>query len=81
LGWNRRSIGNLEVQRYWGNAKDHLGGLHMILQADNPDDFVLATCETCSVGETAELSFAQIGSRMEWHGTGVDGPKSMPRAA
>ncbi|MDH6263579.1 GDP-D-mannose dehydratase [Bradyrhizobium sp. BR13661] len=53
----------------------------MILQADNPDDFVLATCETCSVGETAELSFAQIGSRMEWHGTGVDGPKSMPRAA
>ena len=44
----------------------------MILQADKPDDFVLATGETRSVREMVELSFAQVGRRIEWRGEGVD---------
>ncbi|WP_244659393.1 GDP-mannose 4,6-dehydratase, partial [Bradyrhizobium guangdongense] len=56
----------------WGHAKDYVEGMHMILQADKPDDFVLATGETRSVRELVELSFAQVGRRIEWRGKGVD---------
>ena len=44
----------------------------MILQADKPDDFVLATGETRSVREMVELAFAQVGRRIEWRGKGVE---------
>ncbi|WP_035691865.1 GDP-mannose 4,6-dehydratase, partial [Bradyrhizobium elkanii] len=43
-----------------------------ILQADAPDDFVLATGETRSVREFVELAFAEVGRGIEWRGTGVD---------
>ncbi|MGY4447254.1 GDP-mannose 4,6-dehydratase [Bradyrhizobium sp. i1.3.1] len=65
-------LGNLEAKRDWGHARDYIEGMHMILQADKPDDFVLATGETRSVREMVELSFAQIGRRIEWRGQGVD---------
>ncbi|SCB30836.1 GDPmannose 4,6-dehydratase [Bradyrhizobium shewense] len=65
-------LGNLEAKRDWGHAKDYVEGMHMILQADKPDDFVLATGETRSVREMVELAFAQVGRRVEWRGTGVD---------
>jgi GDPmannose 4,6-dehydratase len=44
----------------------------MILQADEPDDFVLATGETRSVREFVEVAFAEVGRRIEWHGKGVE---------
>ena len=44
----------------------------MILQQEEPDDYVLATGETYSVREFVELAFAQIGHRIEWRGRGVD---------
>ncbi|MDN4983713.1 GDP-mannose 4,6-dehydratase, partial [Bradyrhizobium sp. WYCCWR 13022] len=65
-------LGNLEAKRDWGHAKDYVEGMHMILQADKPDDFVLATGETRSVRELVELSFAHVGRRIEWRGAGVD---------
>src|SRR6185312_14192192 len=65
-------LGNLEAKRDWGHARDYVEGMHMILQADKPDDFVLATGETRSVRELVELSFAQVGRRIEWRGAGVD---------
>ena len=65
-------LGNLEAKRDWGHARDYVEGMHMILQADKPDDFVLATGETRSVREMVELSFAQVGRRIEWRGAGVD---------
>lgn len=65
-------LGNLEARRDWGHARDYVEGMHMILQADKPDDFVLATGETHSVREMVELSFAQVGRRLEWRGAGVD---------
>jgi len=65
-------LGNLEAKRDWGHAKDYVEGMHMILQADEPDDFVLATGETRSVREFVELAFAEVGRTIQWRGKGVD---------
>ncbi|UWU80269.1 GDP-mannose 4,6-dehydratase [Bradyrhizobium huanghuaihaiense] len=65
-------LGNLEAKRDWGHAKDYVEGMHRILQADKPDDFVLATGEMHSVREMVELSFAQVGRRIIWRGKGVE---------
>src|SRR6202049_3119140 len=46
--------------------------MHKILQADAPDDFVLATGETRSVREFVELAFAEVGRSIEWRGNGVE---------
>ena len=65
-------LGNLEAKRDWGHARDYVEGMHRILQADKPDDFVLATGEMRSVREFVELAFAQVGRRIEWRGKGVE---------
>jgi GDPmannose 4,6-dehydratase len=65
-------LGNLSAKRDWGHARDYVEGMHKILQADKPDDFVLATGEMHSVREMVELSFAQVGRRIEWRGESVD---------
>jgi GDPmannose 4,6-dehydratase len=65
-------LGNLEAKRDWGHAKDYVEGMHRILQADEPDDFVLATGEARSVREFVELAFAEVGRGIEWRGKGVD---------
>jgi len=65
-------LGNLEARRDWGHARDYVEGMYRILQADEPDDFVLATGETRSVREFVSIAFAEIGRRIEWRGTGVD---------
>ncbi|MDO9299350.1 GDP-mannose 4,6-dehydratase, partial [Bradyrhizobium sp.] len=66
------NLGNLEAKRDWGHAKDYVEGMYRILQADEPDDFVLATGETRSVREFVELAFAEIGRGVEWRGKGVE---------
>ena len=65
-------MGNMEAKRDWGYAKEYVEGMWMMLQADKPDDFVLATGETRSVREMVELAFAQVGRRISWRGKGVD---------
>jgi GDPmannose 4,6-dehydratase len=65
-------LGNLEAKRDWGHARDYVEGMHAILQADKPDDFVLATGETRSVREFIELAFAEVGRGIEWRGKGVE---------
>lgn len=65
-------LGNLEAKRDWGHAKDYIEGMHLIMQADKPDDFVLATGESRSVREMVELSFREVGREIEWRGKGVD---------
>src|SRR5436309_335826 len=65
-------LGNLEAKRDWGHARDYVEGMHRILQADAPDDFVLATGETRSVREFVELAFAEVGRSIEWRGKGVE---------
>ncbi|KRQ16772.1 GDP-mannose 4,6-dehydratase [Bradyrhizobium manausense] len=65
-------LGNLEAKRDWGHARDYVEGIHMILQAEKPDEFVLATGETRSVREMVELGFSEVGRRIEWRGKGVE---------
>jgi GDPmannose 4,6-dehydratase len=65
-------LGNLDAQRDWGHAADYVIGMWDMLQADEPDDFVLATGETHSVREFVERSFACINVKIEWKGEGVD---------
>src|ERR1041384_7924637 len=65
-------LGNLEAKRDWGHARDYVEGMHKILQADAPDDFVLASGETHSGRELVELAFAEVGRKIEWRGKGVD---------
>jgi GDPmannose 4,6-dehydratase len=65
-------LGNLEAKRDWGHARDYVEGMHAILQADNPDDYVLSTGETRSVREFVELAFAEVGRSVEWRGEGVE---------
>jgi GDPmannose 4,6-dehydratase len=65
-------LGNLDAKRDWGHARDFVEGMWMILQQDEPDDYVLATGETHSVREFVELAFAQVGRKITWRGRGVD---------
>src|SRR5260221_12030245 len=65
-------LGNLEAKRDWGHARDYVEGMHSILQAEAPDDFVLATGETRSVRQFVELAFAEVGRSIAWRGKGVD---------
>ena len=65
-------LGNLDAKRDWGHARDYIVGMHRILQADTPDDFVLATGETRSVREFVELAFKEVGRSLEWRGKGVE---------
>lgn len=65
-------LGNLEARRDWGHARDYVEGMHRILQADAPDDFVLATGETHSVREFVERAFAEVGRSIAWCGEGIE---------
>ena len=65
-------LGNLDAKRDWGHAKDYVVGMHRILQADTPDDFVLATGETRTVREFVEIAFKEVGRTIEWRGKGVE---------
>lgn len=66
------SLGNLDAKRDWGFAGDYVEGMWMMLQNDKPEDFVLATGETHTVREFAELSFKEVGIELQWIGKGVD---------
>ena len=65
-------MGNIDAKRDWGHAKDYVEGMWRILQADNPDDFVLATNEYHSVREFIEMAFELKGFQIKWKGKGVD---------
>ncbi|MEK7594253.1 MAG: GDP-mannose 4,6-dehydratase [Patescibacteria group bacterium] len=54
-------LGNLEPKRDWGYAGDYVEGMWLMLQQEKPDDYVLATGETHSIGEFLELAFKEIG--------------------
>ena len=69
---NKLYLGNLDAKRDWGHARDYVEGMHKILQADEPGDFVLATGETRSVREFVELAFTEVGRSIEWRGKGVE---------
>jgi GDPmannose 4,6-dehydratase len=68
----RLYIGNLDAQRDWGHARDYVDGMWLIVQQDEPGDYVLATGEMHSVRELVALAFECVGRRIEWRGVGVD---------
>lgn len=65
-------LGNLEAKRDWGHAKDYIEGMHLMLQQDEPEDYVLATGETHRVRDFCELAFEHAGIPIEWIGEGVN---------
>ena len=65
-------LGNLEAKRDWGHAKDYVRMMWMILQADKPEDWVIATGETTSVRDFVRLAFREVGVELEFRGEGVD---------
>ena len=69
---DKLSLGNLDAKRDWGYAPEYVEGMWRILQADKPDDFVLATNETHSIREFIEETFKNLGEEILWKGKGVD---------
>lgn len=65
-------LGNLSAQRDWGHAKDYVRSMHLILQQEHGDDYVVATGQTTEVREFARLAFAELGLGLEFRGEGVD---------
>ena len=69
---NKLYLGNLNSLRDWGYAKDYVECMWLILQQDEPDDFVIATGEQYSVRQFCELAFKEAGIEIEFKGEGVD---------
>lgn len=65
-------LGNLNAKRDWGHAKDYVRMMWMILQADRPDDWVIATGVTTTVRDFVRMAFAEAGIELEFRGEGVD---------
>jgi GDPmannose 4,6-dehydratase len=65
-------LGNLDAKRDWGYAGDYVKAMWLMLQQEQPDDFVIATGETHSVREFIELSFQEVGVEIVWKGKGVE---------
>jgi GDPmannose 4,6-dehydratase len=69
---DRLYLGNLDAKRDWGYAKDYVEAMWLMLQHDQPDDFVIASGETHTVREFCDLSFARAGIELEWRGSGLE---------
>ncbi len=65
-------LGNLDAKRDWGHAKDYVRMMWMILQHDEPEDWVIATGTTTSVRDFVRMAFQYIGIELEFNGEGVD---------
>ena len=67
----RVSLGNLDAKRDWGHARDYVEAMWLMLQQDEPDDYVIATGETHSVREFIEAAAPVAGFEVEWDGSGT----------
>lgn len=65
-------LGNLDAKRDWGYAPDYIEAMYLMLQQDQPDDYVIGTGEACSVRDFIEKAFSYVGIEIEWQGSGVD---------
>lgn len=65
-------LGNLNALRDWGYARDYVECMWLILQQDEPDDYVIATGEYHSVREFTTLAFEAVGIQIDWQGQGID---------
>lgn len=65
-------LGNLDARRDWGHAKDYVEAMWLILQQEQPEDFVIATGITTSVRDFATMAFAEVGIEVEFRGKDAD---------
>ncbi len=65
-------LGNLDARRDWGHAKDYVKMQWLMLQQDQPDDFVIATGEQHSVRDFVTIAASELGIDINWQGTGID---------
>jgi len=65
-------LGNLDAKRDWGHAKDYVRMMWMILQAEEPEDWVIATGKTTAVRDFVQMAFDYAGIELEFKGEGVD---------
>ncbi len=65
-------LGNLDAKRDWGHAREYVRGMWLMMQQDEPDDYVLATGTTTSVRTFAEWAFMDVGIGIRWQGEGVN---------
>jgi GDPmannose 4,6-dehydratase len=65
-------LGNLSAQRDWGHAKDYVKAMHLILQQDEPDDYVISTGVTTSIRDFVQQAAAEIGVTISFNGEGKD---------
>jgi len=65
-------MGNLSSKRDWGHAKDYIRAMYLILQQDQPDDYVIATGVTTTIRDFITMAFAEAGVSIEFRGTGAD---------
>ena len=65
-------LGNLDAKRDWGHAKEYVHGMWLMLQQDEPDDYVLATGQTTPVRRFVEWAFAETGISLSWKGQGIE---------
>jgi GDPmannose 4,6-dehydratase len=66
------TLGNLSAKRDWGFAREYVEAMWLMLQHEQPDDYVVATGETHTVREFVEEAFSAVGAEIEWKGTGVE---------
>ena len=69
---NKLFLGNLDTKRDWGHAADYVRAMWLMLQQDEPEDFVIATGETHSVREFVEKAFREADINIIWEGEGLD---------
>lgn len=69
---DRLWLGNLDAKRDWGHAREYARGMWLMLQQDEPDDYVLATGVTTTVRTFAQWAFEDVGITLRWEGEGVD---------
>jgi len=65
-------LGNMDAKRDWGHAKDYVEVMWLMLQQDQPEDFVIATGVTTSVRDFVKLAFSEVGIDLEFKGEGID---------
>lgn len=69
---DKLQLGNLNAKRDWNHVKDVVKAMHLIMQAEKPDDYVIGSGETHSIREFVELAFKHAGIEIAWKGSGLD---------
>jgi GDPmannose 4,6-dehydratase len=69
---NKLYVGNLDASRDWGHAKDYVEAMYLMLQQDEPEDFVIATGITTTVRDFIRMAFEELGVELEFKGKGKD---------